>query len=248
MLVFVVGRLMARCKDWNVVITGASSGIGRAAAIAFGHEGATVWMGARQTKELEVTGHHVMAQGGTAHAIELDVTKPESVKRFADRVSAEAECVDVLLNNAGVGTWATIDDMTVEEWKRVIDTNLNGPFLVTKSLLPAMRRKEGRRHILNIVSVAGRNAYPGGGAYSASKFGLRGWTEALAAELAPEGIRVTNISPGYVATPLVEGSPAKQSKMIKAEDLASLLVDITQTPDSLFQDEIVVWPWEMYTD
>lgn len=231
----------------NVVVTGASRGIGRAIATAFGHEGATVWLGARNEHDLETTAKFVMTEGGDAVVHPLDVTDPESVRRFASAVEEGAGCVDVLVNNAGVGGWAPIDKLTEGMWRRVIETNLTGPFLVTKALLPAMRRREGRRHIFNIVSVAGRQAFAGNGAYAASKFGLRGWTESLALELAPEGIRVTNVSPGYVATDLVGGS-AKGEDMVKPEDLARVVIDLTHAPDSLFQDEVVVWPWRMYTD
>jgi NAD(P)-dependent dehydrogenase (short-subunit alcohol dehydrogenase family) len=238
---------MAKCKDWNVVVTGASSGIGRAAAIAFGHQGASVWLGARDVHELETTAKFAMAEGGTAHVHALDVTRPASVRAFGEWVEKEAGCVDVLVNNAGVGAWGTVDDLTEETWRRAIDTNLTGPFLVTKALLPAMRKREGRRHILNVVSVAGRQAFPGNGAYAASKFGLRGWTEALALELAPEGIRVTNVSPGYVATDLTKRADDAE-KMVQPDDLARLMVDLTLAPDSLFQDEVVVWPWRQYTE
>lgn len=238
---------MRRYQDKHVVITGASSGIGRALARAFGAEGATVWLGARREKELAEAAREVDSAGGVGRALPLDVTKDQSVTRFARAVGDEAPGVDVLVNNAGVGGSGSVDDVSIERWRRAIDTNLTGPFLVTKAFLPALRRREGRRHVLNIVSVAGKQGLPNGGAYAASKFGLRGWTEAIAQELAPEGIRVVGILPGYVATPLVRGA-AEASRMIDADEMARTIVDLTLLPESLFLDEVTIWPWKMYAD
>lgn len=237
------GRLQGR----HVVVTGASSGIGRAIAKAFGAEGAAVWLGARDEKALADAAREVEEAGGEARWHRLDVTDESSVAAFAARIAREAPGVDVLVNNAGVGAWGRVEDTDAATWRRVLDTNLTGPFLVTKALLPQLRRREGRRQVVNIVSVAGKSAGAGGGTYSASKFGLRGWTEALASELAGEGIRVTAVLPGYVATPMVEGAAAKE-RMIQPDDLARTLVDLTLLPESIFVDEITVWPWKMYTE
>lgn len=236
-----------RLAGRHVVVTGASSGIGRAIAKAFGAEGATVYLGARNESALAEAAREVEQAGGKARPHRLDVTDEVSVETFAAMIDLEAPGVDVLVNNAGVGAWGAVEDTDVATWRRVIDTNLTGPFLVTKALLPQLRRREGRRQVVNVVSVAGKSAHAGGGTYSASKFGLRGWTEALAAELAEEGIRVTGVLPGYVATPLVHGA-AEAERMIQPEDLARTLVDLTLLPESIFVDEITVWPWRMYTE
>lgn len=250
-----------RMRGKHVVITGASSGIGRALAVAFGAEGATVWMGARREKELRDAAREVTDAGGLAQPLKLDVTDDRSVAAFARKV----ETCDVLVNNAGIGGSGRIDDMDVDTWRRVMDTNLTGPFLVTKALLPKLREREGRRQVVNVVSVVGKSAFAGGGAYTASKFGLRGWTESIAAELAEEGIRVTAVLPGYVATamtvgnedpdvpagalrtPLVRGAAAK-AKMIQPDELAKHVVELCLLPESMFVDEITVWPWKMYAD
>ena len=224
------------------MVTGASSGIGRALSVAFGAEGATVWMGARREDALRDAAREVEDAGGVARPLRLDVTDEDSVARFAERV----EACDLLVNNAGIGGWGAVDDIDVATWRRVLDTNLTGPFLVTKALLPKLRARSGRRQVVNIVSVAGKSAHAGNGAYAASKFGLRGWTEALASELAEDGIRVTAVLPGYVATPLVSGA-ASARKMIQPDDLARYIVDLALLPESMFVDEVVVWPWEMYT-
>ena len=228
-------------KGKHAVVTGASSGIGRALAAAFGAEGATVWLGARREKELREAAREVEEAGGTGMPLKLDVTDGRSVAAFAKKVDA----CDVLVNNAGIGGSGTVDEMDVETWRRVLDTNVTGPFLVTKALLPTMRKAKGRRQIVNIVSVVGKSAFAGGGAYTTSKFALRGWTESLAAELAEEGIRVTAVLPGYVATPLVGGP---KTKMIAPDDLAKHIVELCLLPESMFVDEITVWPWKMYAD
>ncbi len=236
-----------RGKGKHVVVTGASSGIGRALARAWGREGATVWMGARSAKALDEAAREVERAGGQGHALPLDVTDRASVARFAAEVGRAAPGVDVLVNNAGVGHWGPMAETDVETWDRVLATDLTGPFLVTKALLPLMRKRTGARHLVNVVSVAGKQAHAGGSTYSASKFGLKGWTEAVALELAEEGIRVLAVCPGYVNTDLVGGA-AEAERMIQPDDLARLLVDWTFLPASVHVDEITVWPWEMYTE
>ena len=236
-----------RYEGKHVVVTGASSGIGRAIATAFGAEGAHVWMGARNQRRLAEAAQDVEAAGGTPHALALDVTSEHSVAAFTASVARDAPGVDALVNNAGIGAWGAMEEMDVAKWKRVIDTNLTGPFLMTKAMLPLLRKRDGRRHVINIISVSGKTGMPNGGTYAASKFGLRGWTEAIAQELAPEGIRVVGVLPGYVATPLVSQS-GEAERMIQPDDLGRTIVDLTLVPESLFIDEIVVWPWKMYSD
>jgi NAD(P)-dependent dehydrogenase (short-subunit alcohol dehydrogenase family) len=232
----------------HVVVTGASSGIGRALSRAWGREGATVWMGARSEKALEEAAREVDRAGGHGHALPLDVTQRDSIQRFGQAVAAQAPGVDVLVNNAGVGHWGAMDATDAATWDRVIATNLTGPFLVTKAMLPLLRKRAGPRHVVNLVSVAGKQAHAGGSTYSASKFGLKGWTEAIAAELAEEGIRVVAVCPGYVNTDLVAGSGAEAERMIQPDDLAQVILDWTFLPASVAVDEITVWPWEMYTE
>lgn len=243
---------MQRFQGRHVVVTGASSGIGRALSVAFGREGAHVWMGARDEKALAEAAREVDAAGGKGHPARLDVTEDASVAAFAAAVAEGAgeAGVHVLVNNAGIGARGRVEEVDAETWRRVLATNLTGPFLVTKAILPLLRKAEGRRQVVNVVSVAGKQAFPGSGTYAASKFGLRGWTEALAGELAEEGIRVTAVLPGYVATPLVgagKGGP-RDAKMIQPADLAKVVLDLATLPESAFVDEVVVWPWEMYTD
>ena len=236
-----------RCKGKHVVITGASSGIGRALARAWGREGATVWMGARSEKQLEDAAREVDRAGGKGHALRLDVTDRASVRHFAALVGRDAPGVDVLVNNAGIGHWGPMAETDEATWDQVLATNLTGPFLVTKAILPLMRKRTGARHLVNVVSVAGKQAHPGGSTYSASKFGLRGWTEAVASELAEEGIRVVAVCPGYVNTDLVDGA-AEAERMIQPDDLARVILDWTFLPPSVHVDELTVWPWEMYTE
>lgn len=231
----------------HVVVTGASSGIGRALARAWGAEGATVWMGARDESALADAAKEVDAAGGKGRALRLDVTDPASVRAFGAAVAKDAPGVDVLVNNAGVGAWGSFDDTDEAKWGRAIATNLTGPFLVTKAILPLMRKRQGARHVVNVVSVAGKQAHAGNGTYAATKFGLKGWTEALALELAEEGIRVVALCPGYVATPLVGGA-ADAKRMIQPDDLARVVLDWTKLPASVHVDELVVWPWAMYTE
>jgi NAD(P)-dependent dehydrogenase (short-subunit alcohol dehydrogenase family) len=233
--------------DKVAVVTGGSSGIGRALGRAFGREGWTVWLGARREAELREAAREVDAAGGTGRYARLDVTDEASVAAFAEAVRAESGHAHALVNNAGVGGGGRAERTSLETWRRVLDTNLTGPFLVTKAFLPLLRKAEGRRFVVNVVSVAGKQAYAGGGTYAASKFGLRGWTEALALELAEDGIRVTAVMPGYVATPLVKGA-APADRMVQPDELAEQVVGLTKVPDSIHVDELTVWPWRMYTE
>lgn len=229
------------------VVTGGSSGIGRAIGRAFGRDGWTVWLGARRERELEAAAREVDEAGGTGRFAALDVTDERSVAAFAGAVEAGSGAVHALVNNAGVGAWGRAEKTSVETWRRVLDTNLTGPFLVTRAMLPLLRKAEGRRFVVNVVSVAGKQAHAGNGTYAASKFGLRGWTEALALELAEDGIRVTAVMPGYVATPLVKGA-ADPGRMVQPDELAEQVVALTKVPESIHLDELTVWPWRMYTE
>ena len=241
------GAVTAPAMTKVAVVTGGSSGIGRALGRAFGRDGWTVWLGARREAELEAAAREVDAAGGKGRFAPLDVTDEASVAAFARRVTEESGMVHALVNNAGVGGWGYVEKTSLETWRRVLDTNLTGPFLVTKAFLPLLRKAEGRRYVVNVVSVAGKQAHAGNGTYAASKFGLRGWTEALALELAEEGIRVTAVMPGYVDTPLVRGS-AESERMVRPDELAEQVLALTKVPDSIHLDELTVWPWRMYTD
>ncbi|WP_430783738.1 SDR family NAD(P)-dependent oxidoreductase [Actinoplanes sp. G11-F43] len=181
-----------------VIVTGASSGIGRATAVRLGARGDTVILAARRESELATVAAEIVAAGGRALPVPADVTDPVRVADLVDRARAVTGRIDALVNNAGVGGDASI--LAAEEQVRaMVEVNLMAPIRLMRAVVPIMR-EQGAGAIVNIGSVAGEIGI--GGVYSATKFGLRGITDSVRRELAGTGIAVTLIEPGYVATAL----------------------------------------------
>ena len=186
-----------------VLVTGGGRGIGRDIALAFARPGATIAIAARTASQLEETASSVRLTGATAIPLTMDVTNPEAVASAVAQLGAKAERVDVLVNNAGVGGGQPVQSSDPAAWRRIIDTNVIGTYLVTRAALPLMR--DGSR-IINMSSVLGRFGVPGYTAYCASKHAVIGFTRALALELAPRAITVNAVCPGWVETDMaVEG-------------------------------------------
>ena len=179
------------------LVTGGGRGIGRAIARALGGPDTFVGIAGRTRSQLESAAIDLESLGGRALAIAMDVTSELSVAVAIRELTAAAGHVDVLVNNAGVGGGEPIAGSDIERWRRTIDTNLTGMYLVTRSVVPLMR---GGGRIVNIASVLGRFGVPGYTAYCASKHGVIGFTRALALELAPQQITVNALCPGWVDT------------------------------------------------
>ena len=177
----------------TVLITGCSSGIGRASARAFNDEGWTVYATARNPADIETLGD----QG--CELATLDVTDPDDVDRVVDRILDEEGTIDALVNNAGYGQFGPIEDVTTEEVHEQFDVNVYGPHRLIRAVLPAMRRERDGT-IVNVSSVAGRLSFPGGGVYSGSKFALEAMSDALRNEVREFGIDVVVVQPGPVKT------------------------------------------------
>jgi len=190
------------------LVTGASRGIGRAIATALGAAGAKVALCARDVTACEAAAAAIAAAGGTARAFRLDVTDPGEVERCAGEVARALGPVEVLVNNAGVAFSAPMHRTSLDDLRRVLDVNLVGAFAVTRAILPSMlERRRGR--VINVASTAGRAGYRYTTAYCASKHGLVGLTRALAHEVAPRGITVNAVCPGWTETDLLEASARK---------------------------------------
>jgi NAD(P)-dependent dehydrogenase (short-subunit alcohol dehydrogenase family) len=191
-----------KLKDKVALITGAGRGIGKAVALDYAREGANLAICARTGSEIEETAREIEAAGAECLALECDVSQEEPVLKLIGDVEKHFGRIDVLINNAGVMTRPTpITELEVRKWDYTIAVNLRGPFLVTRAVLPIMiRRKSGS--IINVSSSIGRSAYANFAAYAASKWGLEGLTQALAAEVRGRNIRVNSVEPGYVATKL----------------------------------------------
>jgi len=184
-----------------VVVTGGGRGIGRAIALVFAEPGAHIVITARTAAQLETTAADIRAKGAEATAIPMDVTDEVSVAHGFGSLHGIVEGVNILVNNAGVGGGEVLQGSDVARWKKTIDTNLTGMYLVTRQILPLMAN-EGR--IINLSSVLGRVGAPGYTAYCAAKHGVIGFTRALALETLKRKITVNAIAPGWVDTDMAE--------------------------------------------
>ena len=224
------------------VVTGAGRGIGAAIALTLAGLGAQVALCGRTRTALENTANAIRQAGGQSAVVECDVTDLLSVESAAERVESRFGRVDVLVNNAGVGTLRTpLHQLAPDDWERVMNTNLRGVYYCIRSFAPLMIRARSG-HIVNISSLAGKNPLPNGAAYSASKWGLNGLTYSVAEELREHNIRVSVICPGSVNTEFSPHAGKSVGKMLQPEDVAhAVAMVVTQAPQS-FASEILLRP------
>jgi len=192
-----------KLKDRVVVITGSGAGIGRAAAIEFAREGASVVVADINFPGALETAQRIHQLGGQSHAVEVDVARPESVQNLVKETLRVFSKVHVLFNNAAVQINKTVEDTTVDEWNREIGVNLGGVFLCSKFFMPHLRSTKGT--IVNMASVNGFFVEPMCAGYCATKAAIIGLTKAMAIDHGKEGIRVNCICPGYIDAGLAEG-------------------------------------------
>jgi clavulanate-9-aldehyde reductase len=234
-----------------VAVTGASSGIGEAVALACARAGAAVALAARRADRIQSLAERIAAEGGHALAVETDVGEEQQARAFIERSEAELGHLDVLVNNAGVMLLGPIAGASTAEWRRMVDANVYGVLYCTHAALPGMLER-GAGHIVNVSSVAGRFARAGSGVYNLTKFGVGAFSEALRQEVAPAGVRVTVIEPGAVATELPgHNRPEVLEQMAKAfqgvtplvaEDIARAVVFAIGQPANVSINEMLVRP------
>ncbi|CAM7501007.1 SDR family oxidoreductase [Citrobacter sedlakii] len=190
-------------KGKVIVITGASSGMGEAAARYLAKQGGRVVLAARRAERIDVIANDINGQGGEALAQTTDVTRLEDVKKLVDTAVAKWGRIDVLINNAGVMPLSSLDQAKVNEWDMMIDVNLRGVLHGIAAALPIMKAQQSG-HIINTASVAGHLVFPTSAVYSATKFAVRALTEGLRKEASTYNVRATIISPGAVSTELLD--------------------------------------------
>jgi 3-oxoacyl-[acyl-carrier protein] reductase len=224
------------------VITGAGRGIGAAIASKLASLGAVVVLCGRTRALLESTAAAISKAGGRAQALQCDVTDLRSVEAAAAHVEQTLGRVDILVNNAGVGGFGgPLHQLPPESWDQVLNTNLRGVYFCIRAFAPMMIHARSG-HIINISSLAGKNALPNGAAYAASKWGLNGLTYSVAEELRVHNIRVSVVCPGSVDTELSPHAGKDKAKMLQPEDVAHAVAMLaTQAPQS-FVSEILLRP------
>ena len=234
-------------------ITGASSGIGEATAIALAKQGAGVALAARRRDRLEELGKRISGDGGTAEVFEVDLADEASAREFVTGAAERLGGLDVLVNNAGVMLLGPVQGADTEHWRRMVEVNCLGLLYCTHAALPLMQERGGG-HIVNVSSVAGRHAGLGSAVYNLTKFGVVGFSEALRQEALHSNIRVTVIEPGFVATelqghnelPVVQQAIEKMrediGEVLEAEDIAAAIAYAVGQPQRVNVNEILVRP------
>jgi len=228
----------------SVLVTGGGRGIGRAIALRFAREGALVAVAARTRREIESVAAEAERLGGSGLELEMDVTDLDSVERGVARMlERTGGALDVLVNNAGVFSIHPFPELSPAAWYRTLATNLNGPFHVTLVSLRGLERSS-RAHVFNVSSIAGRQAFPGNVAYCTSKYGLRGFSDALRMDLAARHIRVSTVYPSATDTSIFDGVPGEwdRARMYRPEDVAEVVWRAYGSEASENVDELVFPP------
>lgn len=238
---------MSRLTGKVAVVTGGGSGVGKSTAALFLQEGAKVVIAGRDAAKLEAVAHELKADE-TLRTLPTDVGKPAQCQALIDFATKAFGRVDILVNNAGTNLKdRTLRELTPEAWDMMVSANLNGAFYCMKAVLPQMlERKDGM--IVNVVSVAGKRANPlGGAAYVAAKFGMGGLGLVLSNEEKDSGIRVSNIYPGEIDTPILAARPSPiteehRASILKPEDVADAVLFVAALPARVSVPELVIKP------
>jgi len=234
-------------------VTGASSGIGEATALALARAGAAVALGARRADRIEAVAKQIEDEGGRAVAIEVDVADEAAARSFIEQTRDQLGGLHSLVNNAGVMLLGPVEGADLDEWRRMIDVNVLGLLYCTHAALPIMR-EAGGGDIVNVSSVAGRKAAAGAAVYNFTKFGVTGFSEALRQEAMHSNVRVICVEPGYVETELqghnqnpvvqqgIEKMRQKIGDVLHSEDIAGAILYAVSQPEHVCVNEVLVRP------
>jgi 3-oxoacyl-[acyl-carrier protein] reductase len=226
----------------KVLITGGSSGIGKAAALLFAKEGAGLCLVARRSQELSEVASECRDFGAKTLEIIADITDEKQVNKILRECFSVFDSINVLVNNAGYGKYGAFASMPIEEWDRMWMVNVRGMVLVTQAIVPSMiAAKNG--HIVNISSTLGIHPAGNATAYCATKFAIRGFSEALSKELWKDGVKVSTICPGGVLTPFLGISPQqKNQEYLEPEEVAEVILDVITAPGKALVQQVIITP------
>ena len=231
-------------KDAVCVVTGASEGIGFSIADALATRGAAVAICARTARKVSDAVERLRAGSRRAVGVPADVSSEPDVARLRDFVHTELGPIDVLVNNAGLAHFAPVEDLTTRQFDEIMAVNVRGIFLTTRAFLPDLRKKQ-RGEIVNVASLAGRNGFIGGAAYTASKHAVLGFSKSLMLEVRKDNIRVITICPGSVRTPFFEKSHRElpnAGSILTPEDVATTVIAALELPGRAMISELDIRP------
>lgn len=232
-------------KNKIALVTGAGRGIGRAITLALAKEGAQLVLAARRQQELETVAQEVRAMNSAAFIIPTDMREEAQIHAMLAKTIEHFGALHVLVNNAGLGHFKTVAEMTTAQWDEMFSVNLRGVFLATREALPHLR-KAGESFVINIASLAGKNTFVNGSGYAATKWGLRAFSQCLMLEERQHGVRVLVVCPGSVDTEFAAGrtgSPHSQKKeIVLPEDVAATIVMSIKMPQRAMVSEIDIRP------
>ena len=222
-------------------MTGATRGIGRAIAEALAAHGSNVVITARNEQDCNAVAKEISDRGaGNAVGVAADVSRSSDCQNVINTAVRSFSGLQILINNAGIGGFSPVEEMNVAHWDQVIGTNLNSLFYCTHAALPHLKKNGG--WVINIGSLAGKNAFAGGAAYNATKFGLIGFTEALMQEVRHDDVRVSYIMPGSVATDFEGWGSHDADWMIQPQDIGQIVIDLLEMPARTLPSRVEVRP------
>jgi NAD(P)-dependent dehydrogenase (short-subunit alcohol dehydrogenase family) len=238
---------MTALRGKVALVTGAGSGVGRAASLQLASAGAIVGLMGRQPGKLEAVSREIRKAGGRSMVLPADVTDEHAVGAMIEQLVERCGGVDILINCAGVGIYGPVETYTFDDWRVTIDTNVTGVFLCSRCVLPYMKQR-GAGYIITLSSGAGRKGAANLGAYAASKFAVIGFMESLAEEVGEHGIKCSTILPGSILTdfgpqPLAEKQARTDRKYLEPDDVAEAIVNLLRQSGRAWTQELHLWPF-----
>lgn len=232
-------------KGRVAVVTGAGSGLGAALAKSLIAKDAIVYGLARNKEKLYFIKNQL---GENFIPVEMDITKQQEIASWILKTFTNSNCPSILVNNAGAGYFTKFDELSLERWHEMINTNLNGNFYITSKIVALMKACKHSCHIINIGSILGKTTRSDGAAYSATKYAMQGLSESLFKELRGYHIKVTCVNPGSIDTDFFKDSGIHaHHNMLQSNDIANLIMHILETPDNFLVDEITMRPLNPHT-